>query len=306
MLKLDTIEELQSLVSNQVMESSSLEYKAAPAVAQVNKDEIARDVSAMANADGGQIIYGMAEANHLPTGLDTGIDQKLFDGLWFEQVIQQNTKPPVEGLKILQLPLETTGKCLTIVTVPKSRTVHQAKNGRYYRRRNFRIDIMEDYEIREAMARNTNPEVYVRIQMLPEPFPLVYQPGSEFSNPVTLSFHIGNRSASPALYSFVAVHVDDRLKITSTGVFQGPLKQVTETGEIDLYTKIIAVPNHLPIFKELMFALNDRAFHVAVPKCPSGHRVVYEIKTLIRTPGYSTDERWELVQLNDNVSLQKK
>jgi hypothetical protein len=124
---------------------------------------------------------------------------------------------------------------------------------------------------------------------------------------VTLSFHLGNKSNTPALYSLVSIYIDDKLKITSTGVFKGPLKQVTAQGrEFDVYTKGLSVPEHFPIFKEMMFALNDRSFHVGVPKLPSGKRAVYQLTALIRTPGFSNEDRWELVQLNDNVTLQKK
>jgi hypothetical protein len=97
------------------------------------------------------------------------------------------------------------------------------------------------------------------------------------------------------------------LKITSTGVFHGPLKQTTGDGrKFDVYTQGIAVPGHFPIFKEQPLALNDRAFHVALAKQPPGKRTVFNITTLIRTPGFSTEERWDLVQLNDAVTLQKK
>jgi predicted HTH transcriptional regulator len=81
-----------------VVESTTLEYKASPAVDKSNKEEIAKDISAMANAEGGQIVYGMTEANNLPAGLDAGVDPKPYDGLWFEQVIQQNVTPKIEGL----------------------------------------------------------------------------------------------------------------------------------------------------------------------------------------------------------------
>lgn len=166
---------------------------------------------------------------------------------------------------------------------------------------------MADYEIREAINRNKNPELYVEIDLSPETFPLTYQQGADRSGPVTLSFHIGNRSSTPALYSLISVYIDEALKITSTGVFKGPLKQVTDGGrEFDLYTHKIAVPDHFPIFKEMQLALNDRAFHVAIPKLSSGKRAVYNITTLIRTPGFSTEERWDLVQLNDTVTLQKR
>jgi predicted HTH transcriptional regulator len=103
---LDNLEELQSLHANRVQESASLEYKASAAVnnAEAKKSEIAKDISAMANAEGGQFVYGMSEANHMPNGLDEGFSPNPFNGLWFEQVIQQNIRPSVEGLKILQIP----------------------------------------------------------------------------------------------------------------------------------------------------------------------------------------------------------
>jgi len=166
MLKLETLADLEALHHNQVPESATLEYKASPAVenTEPRKNEIAKDVSAMANADGGQIIYGMSEANHLPAGLDDGIDPTRFNGLWFEQVIQQNVRQQIEGLKINAIQ-RGQGNIIVVVTVPAAltRAPHQlAKDGRYYRRRNFRNDIMEDYEVRETMRHITQAQPYVQ------------------------------------------------------------------------------------------------------------------------------------------------
>jgi hypothetical protein len=49
------------------------------------------------------------------------------------------------------------------------------------------------------MNRNKNPELFIDIEVLSDPFPLAYQQGSDHSGPVTLSFHVGNRSSTPAL-----------------------------------------------------------------------------------------------------------
>lgn len=140
MLDLDDLPKLEKLHTDAVPESSDLEYKASPAIQnnESAKAEISKDISAMANANGGQIIYGMTESkDHLPTGLDPGINPKPYDGLWLEQVVQQNVHPKIDGLHILPVP-KGDGNHYFVVTVPRSTTVHQAKDGRYYRRRNFR------------------------------------------------------------------------------------------------------------------------------------------------------------------------
>ena len=78
MLKLDTRAELDALYTWQIQESLTLECKSSGAVdkAQSKKEEIAKDASALANAAGGQIAYGMTEQNNLPAGLDAGLDHR--------------------------------------------------------------------------------------------------------------------------------------------------------------------------------------------------------------------------------------
>jgi hypothetical protein len=79
MLTLEKRSQLEALHTGNVKESLTLEYKASPAIDKrddIKKLEMARDVSAFANADGGQIVYGMTESDHEPTGLDEGVDEK--------------------------------------------------------------------------------------------------------------------------------------------------------------------------------------------------------------------------------------
>jgi predicted HTH transcriptional regulator len=48
-------------------------------IRKAKKLEMARDVSAFANADGGQIVYGMKEnKDHEPEGLDVGLDPREY------------------------------------------------------------------------------------------------------------------------------------------------------------------------------------------------------------------------------------
>jgi hypothetical protein len=95
MLKVESRADLEALHTGTIKESLNLEYKASAAVdgSDSQKLEMARDASAFANADGGQIVYGMSEREHEPAGLDGGIDRVRFPPIWFEQVLQQHVTP---------------------------------------------------------------------------------------------------------------------------------------------------------------------------------------------------------------------
>ena len=93
MLSLKTEAELNALHENNVRENLHLEYKASGAVDKKDdkkKLEMARDISAFANSDGGQIVYGMTETDNDPVGLDEGLDPKTYPEIWFEQIVQQH------------------------------------------------------------------------------------------------------------------------------------------------------------------------------------------------------------------------
>ena len=94
MLKLETQADLEALHTGNIKESISLEYKASPAIDKKDdnkKTEMARDVSAFANADGGQIVYGMTEKDHEPAGLDNGVDGNAYPEIWFTNRFYSNT-----------------------------------------------------------------------------------------------------------------------------------------------------------------------------------------------------------------------
>ncbi|MBN1813309.1 MAG: ATP-binding protein [Anaerolineae bacterium] len=159
----------QEYIQAQAEESTTLEYKAADALGMTDgkKREIAKDVSALANAAGGIIIYGIKEYDqkdkkHLPERLDP-IDRTQFSKEWLEQVIN-NIRPRIDGLVIHPVPVfESTrpDNVVYIVEAPQSTTAHQAADLRYYKRYNFECLPMQDYEIRDVMNRGVKPDVDV-------------------------------------------------------------------------------------------------------------------------------------------------
>lgn len=145
---------IQSLIDSETPESSSLEYKAAPAIS--NAKEIAKDVSAMANGAGGIIIYGLTEKDNKPGQMDP-IKEKKFSREYLDQVIGLGIKPPIK-FKIEPIPLG--GGHIYAVHIEAGETAHMAlEQYRYYRRYNFIAVPMEDYEIRDVMNRSTHPKL---------------------------------------------------------------------------------------------------------------------------------------------------
>jgi hypothetical protein len=157
------VAKLEQMIRDGVEESLSLEFKAAGALARSDhaKREITKDVSAMANADGGTIIYGISEFHdqgrrHLPERVDP-IDQAAFSKEWLESIFE-NIRPRIEGLQVIPLRFGfPTPGSVYVVVVPQSHTAHQAVDRRYYKRHNFESVPMHDYEVRDVMSRGTLP-----------------------------------------------------------------------------------------------------------------------------------------------------
>lgn len=162
------LESIEQLISNQVQEHLNLEYKRADALRKGKEDEITKDVSAMANSDGGVIIYGIKETGKedeakLPEGMDP-INHAEFSRERLDQIIN-NIRPKIDGIIITPV-LVNEKQVIYVVDIPKSDTAHQAKDYRYHKRTNFTTHRMEDYEIRDVMNRNKNPKFKVCFEII--------------------------------------------------------------------------------------------------------------------------------------------
>jgi hypothetical protein len=166
-------EKLQKLIDDQVEESHSLEYKAAGALSAAKKDEISKDVSAMANAAGGTLIYGIAAFHdepkkHLPEKLSPVLRTE-FSKERLEQLINSNIKPHLEGVVIHPVSLSSGAEHVAyVVEIPQSVTAHQASDFRYYRRYNFEVLPMLDHEIRDVMGRKQHPLICLNFEYVLE------------------------------------------------------------------------------------------------------------------------------------------
>lgn len=161
---------LETLIQNQVEESTELEYKSAAAIDTTpqKKKDISKDVSAMANSAGGVIIYGIKEygeqsKRHLPKEIDP-IVRKSFSKEWLEQIIQSNIQPKIQNIVIVPIVISDEEVVYKVV-IPQSSTAHQANDKKYYKRYNFESVPMEDYEIRDIMNRQKNPNIIMEFKI---------------------------------------------------------------------------------------------------------------------------------------------
>lgn len=158
------IDDIIALIDNDAEESVHLDFKAAGSLSKDDKKkaEIAKDVSAFANSDGGIIVYGIEEQEHKAHALSY-IDGNTYTKEWLEQVIQDNIQRRIEGLEIF--PIRYNGditKSIYIVKIPRSsNTPHMSADKCYYKRNNFRSVKMEEYEVRDLFYRETTPNLTI-------------------------------------------------------------------------------------------------------------------------------------------------
>jgi hypothetical protein len=143
--------DLRTLIENQVSERKTVEYKQAlPGNSDAERKDFLADVSSLANASGGHLVYGMKEAAGLPIelcGLEaddpdatvTALDSRIRDGI----------KPRIPGVVVWPVPL-TGGKRAIVIRVPRSfacpHMVTFAKTSRFYARNSngkYQLDVDE-------------------------------------------------------------------------------------------------------------------------------------------------------------------
>jgi hypothetical protein len=166
--------DLDMIVEADQKETTTIDYKASPALAfkdrtplsggkgtlgEKRRQDMIRDVASMANAEGGLIIYGIAErSGGYPDHIDDGADPKTVSAEQIEQIILTNINPRVEGFVVHRIDLKSKGKgtCAFVVSIPKAQknAPHQSDDKLYYRRHDATKLVMEDNEIRDMMGRS--------------------------------------------------------------------------------------------------------------------------------------------------------
>ncbi|WP_417909669.1 helix-turn-helix domain-containing protein [Candidatus Electronema sp. PJ] len=152
-----TLQDIEKLIAFQTPESLHLDYKAGSVLTLEKKDELCKDVSALANSDGGVLIYGIKEEKihkvAYPVSIDEGVDTSKVSKEWLEQILTSNITPIISGVEIFEIK-SGANRAIVVIQVAKSfRGPHQAPDKKYYKRRNVFTEPMEHYEIEDIRNR---------------------------------------------------------------------------------------------------------------------------------------------------------
>ena len=138
---------LKDLIRFKTEEDIHLEYKER----EISSEKIAKALSALANTEGGNVIFGIREEENKPVEIfpiDTPKTKEKID-----QVARTGISPPLH-VRILPIDVKVNGKKgqVFVVYVPKKYPfLHFAKKShRFYKRSEANSIYMEEYEIREA------------------------------------------------------------------------------------------------------------------------------------------------------------
>lgn len=160
-----TLLDVERMIRDAVQENIHLDYKDSKAIHNGARGDLAKDVSAFANSDGGVLIYGVEEKDNLPQRIDQGVNDTEVSREWIESAVMTGINPRVEDVRILPLPV-SPGRSLYVIEVQKSfRGPHQASDKRYYKRHNFKSAPMEDYEINDLRGRRRRLDPLVSFEV---------------------------------------------------------------------------------------------------------------------------------------------
>lgn len=156
-------DDIEDLTSSGEAESIMLDYKKMISGSEHDKAELAKDICAFANSQGGYLIVGVEEKRgrpvHPPCGTERMLGRQKAEE-WVAQVLNTNIAQRVHiNIKAISIP--QSDKCIILVHVPMSvrmpHMVTYSRDNRYYRRifkrHQFESLPADEYEVREMFEK---------------------------------------------------------------------------------------------------------------------------------------------------------
>ncbi|MCL0095256.1 ATP-binding protein [Dehalococcoidia bacterium] len=145
-MNIKALGDIYRLIDDRIEEGLTLKYKKDLG----NNHDIAKEVCALANSEGGTLIYGVISKDRIPTGLSwiegDNVEERI------QNVISASIQPKFDGLCVFPYPNPDGHKqAVFVVEVPRSPSMPHMTNSRYYKRRGSVSSPMEHDEIKNAM-----------------------------------------------------------------------------------------------------------------------------------------------------------
>jgi hypothetical protein len=131
--------------------------------------DLSKEVSALANTEGGELFLGIAEEKRSKPRVAIAIDgvTTTLAPERLQQLIEGNVSPYLPGIRVTRVRLSRLpDRVVFVVHIPQGSTAYQAKDGRYYGRSEFEAKHLPDHEIRLRMSRGRVARGTVRIRLL--------------------------------------------------------------------------------------------------------------------------------------------
>jgi len=233
-----TEESLLDFLKLSIPEGLYLDYKAALSGASDKeaKREFLKDVTAFANAAGGQLVLGVKEpaADQSVDGQLVGVDDGAALAQDLERLASSSIDPRIPGLRIIAVPL-SSGKYCVVVHIPpslsRSHMVNHAGHRSFYVRHSESSFPMTTHEIREAVLTSASAEARARA--------FVEQRLSEARNV------IGERKAAFFLQAMPLISPETPWDVISSGfeaVVRGDARRSKYKDYVDLASNVAPRP----------------------------------------------------------------
>jgi hypothetical protein len=298
MLEIKSKADLQRLVDEGLEESLTLDYKASAALSRTAAapNEMCKDVSALANSAGGQIVYGIEEDKSAkPTRVDEGVEDPKVTREWIDQILNSRVQPRMHGIRTDRIDMEN-GRFGYVISVPPTQSgPHQAPDLKYYKRFDLQSVPMHDYEIRDVQRRATTPELYTDITFDARQTSIRIDPNRAVPNTVVLHCTLKNRSHTPAYHVVVDFLIDYDLPPAFS---LQPFKLVGERDEepgqkMRIFRRVINSPPDLPVFKDGEVEQHSGAVAIEFPLDVARSGIAW-LETRIQAPGFAASEHWAI------------
>lgn len=205
---LKNISDIRLLITNRIPESETMEYKAAKTPFEPKeRDQIAKDVSAMANSSGGIVIYGVST-------MESGKNKIFPDKLTYihpgnaevlDQVINSQIRPPIQGIQKKFLGKKRSHQVMVVYVPQSPESPHQSLVDKKYYRRSLTESLPMEHDLVALHFGKRHEPVLQMIKRQRGSESITFSKDDGFSGEISIELLISNKGKKVAKYTTAVV-----------------------------------------------------------------------------------------------------